>query len=116
MSTTDVLTALDRALSDECIIVDILQVLRESGESGVVAVELDGEIARVPVDPPVDVITKACFREKYGSGFGTYRVQVAIGGITDAAHGVLEATYCFATAYYDSDLHLTTIDFHRTPR
>ena len=112
----DVLLVLDRALPDERIIADVREVLRENSESDAVAVELDGEWLSVPCDVPIEVVTKACFREKYGIGFGTYKAQIALGGVTDEADGFLEAKFCFATLYYTDNAQLITVYFHKDAR
>ena len=109
-------TALDRALPDERIVTDVREVLRESSGSDLAAVELEGEWVSVPCDVPVEVVMKACVREKYGIGFGTHKAQVAVGGITDEAGEFLDAKFCFATLYYNDNVQLTTIDFHRDAR
>ena len=112
----DVELALDSALTDAQVIEDLRTILRQGAVDGVVRIELDEQWVPVPLETELVLVTKAFFKEYQRSPFGTYKAQVAIVGIADHRHGVLEAKYCFATLYYNAKGVCFTTDFHRQER
>jgi hypothetical protein len=110
----DLLDLLDKALPDSQVVSDISRILwRES--NGLVELE-EGDLS-VPQSVPIEIVTKAFFKEYYDISFGNcFRTQVAIGGIEYQDSGVLFAKFCFATLYYKEKGALITIDFHKSMR
>ncbi len=110
--------AIDNALPDHQVIADIRRILEdESGGKAEVAVEVEEDTwEEIPVNAPIQVVTKAFFKEYFEIGFGSFRVLMAIGGVQDEKFGLLSAKYCFATIYYDKAGQLITVDFHKEMR
>jgi hypothetical protein len=118
MNVVELLQAIDNALPDNQVIADIRRILEDgSGGKAEVAIEVEeGTWEEIPVNAPIQVVTKAFFKEYFGIGFGSFRVQVAVGGVQEEEFGVLFAKYCFATTYYNRTGQLITIDFHKEMR
>jgi uncharacterized ParB-like nuclease family protein len=115
MNTTEIIKGLDKILSDAQIIRDISHILW--GETASTEVELNGSKIVVPLNEPIDIVTKAFFKEYFDIGYGNcYRVQIAIGGVVDQSYGLLCAKYCFATLYYNEKQLVITVDFHSEMR
>lgn len=110
--------AIDNALPDHQVIADIRRILEdESGGKAGVAVEVEEDAwEEIPVNAPIHVVTKAFFKEYFGIGFGSIRVQVAVGEVQEEEIGTLLAKYCFATIYYNKAGQLITVDFHKEMR
>jgi len=120
MNTDDVLHSFDLILSDTKIIQDIAQQIDHiaqfnKGVKGQIEIEVEDDVRIiVPCKVPVDIVTKALYREYFEINFGTgYRVLAALGGINKIKAGIIYPVYAFIALYYDSDLNLTTVDFHR---
>ncbi len=116
MSTPRLYLLLDEILPDKQIIQDLSNRIWNDKELKGSYIELGGEWKFVPDNAPIDIVTKALFKEYYDIPFGRYKVMVAIGGITSQQHGFLTAKYCFATLYYNDDCQLFTMDFHQEMR
>lgn len=112
-----VIHALDLALPDEQIRRDMTTLLAEDADNGTVTISFDDddkELVCIPLDAPIEMVTKAFFKEYVaGVGFGVYRVLVAVGGFHRDEQGFHCATHCFATLYYNIDGELITHDLHR---
>ncbi len=113
MNTADVLGYLDTILPDKQVVADVANMLNLS--EGEASVELENLQVSIPTNATIEVVTKALFKDDHETGFGTYKAQVAIGGIKQAS-GVTTARYCFATLYYNAVPQLITADFHRNMR
>ena len=107
---------LDEILSDSQINKNLLHLLRGSRANGHPVIEIEGSSVRVPVNVGFKVVTKAVIKDRYNSGFGVLRAQVAIGDVIDHEDGDVDAKYCFATLYYDNDCNLISSDFHKNLR
>ncbi|GBC60514.1 hypothetical protein DENIS_1471 [Desulfonema ishimotonii] len=113
MKKTDLERALDEALPDEKILSDVKRLLEYNAENGVTEIELNEKWVPIPIDVPIDIVSKAFLKEYYeGVGFGAYRVLVAIGGFKKDRYGFHEAGYCFATLYYNDQGDNFTEDYH----
>lgn len=112
MKTYSLLQLLDETIGDRRIIEDLLRVLGSSRVNDHSLIEIDGASIRVPLNVGFTVVTKAVFKDRYNSGFGALRAQVAIGEVTDHEDGEVIAKYCFATLYYDQNCNLLSSDFH----
>ncbi len=113
MDAVKVIKAIDEALPDEVILQDIHNLLAQDAVDGQTRIELGREWASIPINTPVDIVTKAFYKEYYNAGWGTsYRVLTAIGGFREDRHGLHTAGYCFATLYYNEQGHRITEDFH----
>ncbi|MEK8020229.1 MAG: hypothetical protein VSS75_025435 [Candidatus Parabeggiatoa sp.] len=120
MNTGDILQCLDSILPDRKIIRDIAQQLDDIAQfdeytRGQVEIEVEDEMRIiVPREASVDIVTKAFYREYFDINYGTsYRVLAALGGIKKIQVGIVYPVYSFIALYYDSELNLTTVDFHR---
>ncbi|RKZ44555.1 MAG: hypothetical protein DRR00_27945 [Candidatus Parabeggiatoa sp. nov. 3] len=120
MNTGDILQCLDSILPDRKIIRDIAQQLDDIAQfdeytRGQVEIEVEDEMRIiVPREASVDIVTKAFYREYFDINYGTgYRVLAALGGIKKIQAGIVYPVYSFIVLYYDSELNLTTVDFHR---
>jgi hypothetical protein len=116
MTTAEMIEHLEAILTDSKIVRDIDDLLSQRDDKGNVELHLNDQIVLVPPDTSVSVVTKALFKDYYDTGFGTYKVQVAIGGVSTQEYGVIEARYCFATLYYNENLQVITADFHEAMR
>ena len=116
MKTDTLFHLLDETLSDFQINEDLLKQLRSSTANGHAVIEIEGARVRVPLNVDFMVVTKAVFKDRYNSGFGVFRAQVAIGDVIDHEDGDVIAKYCFATLYYDENCNLISSDFHRNLR
>lgn len=67
----------------------------------------------MPVDAQIEVVTKAFFDERFDIGLGVYRAEVAIGGVAEFKRGFMSPTFCFSTLYYNANVELITLDFHK---
>ena len=106
--------AIDQILSDVHIFTDVSRILWQEAKG---EIELEGEVVNIPENTTIEMVTKAFFKEYSGEvKFGTYRVQVAIGGIQDRRFGTLYAKFCFAALYYNEKANLITVDFHKDMR
>lgn len=113
MLYTHLAAALDEAVPDERVIADVRRVLAEGAENDVTQVEIDDAWLPVPVNVSMEVITKIFYRQAYeDTGFGRFRVLVAIGGFQRVSGGFHRAGICFATVFYNVDGGCITIDFH----
>jgi hypothetical protein len=114
-TTSDIADILDSLLPDERLTSDLATALWTEA-AGTVEIADDVRIF-VPPKTRIDVVTKAFFLERFDIGFGTtYRALLAVGGIESLDAGAPTAPYCFSTLYYDSNVRLLTIDFHREIR
>lgn len=120
MNTDEVLQCLDFILSDSKIIRDIAQQIDDIAQLSEYAkdqIEIeveDGVRIIVPCKVPVDIVTKALYKEYFDINFGTgYRVLAALGGIKKIQAGIIYPMYAFIALYYDSELNLTTVDFYK---
>lgn len=116
MSTSRLYSLLDQTLPDEQIIKDLSDRIWNDKELRGINIELNEEWKFVPENTPINIVTKALFKEYYDIPFGTYTVMVAIGGIKSQKHGILTAKYCFATLYYNDECQLFSMDFHEEMR
>ncbi|MEO0844399.1 MAG: hypothetical protein AAF063_36865, partial [Cyanobacteria bacterium J06643_5] len=116
MTTSRLYLLLDETLPDEQIIQDLSDRIWNDKELKGINIELNDQWKFVPENTPISIVTKALFKEYYDIPFGTYKVMVAIGGITSQKHGILKAKYCFATLYYNDDCQICSIDFHEEMR
>ncbi|MEC4984571.1 MAG: hypothetical protein SAJ37_20100 [Oscillatoria sp. PMC 1068.18] len=116
MPILEVIKVIDAALPDEQIIKNVTNLLQEYAKNGEVEIELDEAEAKnilVPADTEILIVTKAFLKEYFEINFQTgYRVMVALGGIREEKHGLLQAKFCFATLYCDAEGNMVTIDFH----
>jgi len=104
---------MDEALPDEMILQDVYNLLARDAEDGQKRIELDEQWVSIPINIPVDIVTKAFFKEYYDVGWGiSYRVLVAIGKFKKDQYGLHTAEYCFATLYYNERGDMITEDFH----
>jgi len=101
---------LDELLPDEKIKQDLAGILWKDGEDG--SVEINEVWITIPFGCPLDITTKAYFKEYYGINFGPYKVQIAIGGALETGYGPIEAKLCFATLYYNHEYQWFTVDFY----
>lgn len=114
--TQRVVQALDAALADAKVVEDLTKLLW-AGDVLRAKIDLDGVQVEIPRNTPLQITTKAFFKEYFDVSFRTgYRVQVAIGGVREERFGILTAANCFATLYYDFNHHLFSVDFHREMR
>ena len=121
MNTNHVLQRLDSRLPNPKIAQDIAQQLdkialrKTTRDRDEVEIEVEDQaIIIVPRQTPVEIITKALYKEYFDISFGTgYRVLAALGGIKEIECGIIEPVYSFITLHYDSELNIITVDFHR---
>jgi hypothetical protein len=105
---------MDQILPDIHILKDVSRILWQEAKG---EIELEEGVVSVPEGTAIEMVTKAFFKEYFEEiKFGTYRVQVAIGGVQDQKFGMLYAKYCFATLYYNEKANLVTLDFHKDMR
>lgn len=116
IKTADLLNHLDHALPDSQAVSDVLRVLSECADGKEAEIEIDEKWLRVPTDTDVKVIRKSLQLPRFGTGFGTYLVEVAIGGVTSYEHGIVTPKHCFALLYYNQDKEMITIDFYSRQR
>lgn len=112
MNTSTLSEALDYAIPDDKIVMDLRDILQKGIEGATTSIELNGKWAPVPVSVPITVVTKAFFVERFDTGFGAYKVLAALGAVKQVSSLWLEAEYCFSTLYYNHDMELITLDFH----
>lgn len=115
MNLFPALALLDEILPDEFVRATLLDLFKTcEPHDGCVHVELEalerGYVA-VPLDAHVEVITKAFSKMYFDLTFGDFVVQVAIGGAKSDG-GVLKASYCFATLFFNEIRRCVTVDFH----
>lgn len=121
MNTNHILQHLDSILPNHKIIQDVAQQLDKmtlkSAKKNRDEVEIEIEdqaIIIVPRQMSVEIVTKALYKEYFEISFGTgYRVLAVLGGIKEIEFGIIEPVYSFITMYYDSELNLIAIDFHK---
>lgn len=114
MGVGELTAALDGVLPDQRVLDDLRGILAEGAEGDEVQIELDDRWQLAPLSTCTDIITKTFFKEYCeGIGFGSFRVQVAVGPVRVLVPGVLESEYCVATLYYDDAGEMFTIDFHK---
>lgn len=116
MKTHRLLQLLDETLTDTQITDDLSRVLRSGSTNDHAAIEIQGSKVDIPLNVSSRVVTKAVFKDRYNSGFGTLRAQVALGEVIDHADGDVIPKYCFTTLYYDEDCNLISTDFHKQLR
>lgn len=118
MNSDRMVRTMNEILPDSVVEEELRTVLRQTqDEGGNAPVELNGNIVSVPVGVDIEVVTKAFFDERQDAGFPTgFRVQVALGGISNNGVLGLVATYCFATLFFNAEGRRFTVDFHTTLR
>lgn|GEM_PF-2449088 len=116
LNTHSLKRLLTNTLPDQIIIEDVHKILKDNDPVEECLIEIDDTLISVPLQAPIHIITRAFYDETLRVRFGTYRVQVAIGDVVTDQHSEAEATYCFATLYYDDHKNLITIDFHSAMR
>lgn len=95
-------------LPDEKITTDLRQVVAESNSF----IQLEHRDIKMDSETKLEIVGRSYHCYNFDIGFGDhYRVCVAIGGVTNVAHGVPEAAKCFATMWYSVDRRLITVDF-----
>ena len=109
MTTSRLYLLLDETLPDEQIVQDLSDIIWNDKELKGINIELNDEWKFVPENTPISIVTKALFKEYYDIPFGTYKVMVAIGRITNNKDE-LTAEYCFATLYYNDHCQLFSMD------
>ncbi len=94
MKTHSLLNLLDETLTDSQVNEDLLQVLQNGRINGLAVIEIEGTRVPVPLNVGLLVVTKAVFKDRYNSDFGTLRAQVAIGDVRGHEVGDVVAKYC----------------------
>ena len=117
MSTSRLCSLLDETLPDKQIIKDLSERVWQNKKLGGDYVSWGREeYMFIPENVPIDIVTKAFYKEYYENKFGTYKVMAAIGGITRLQHGTLEPGYCIAKLYYSDDCQVMEVLFQQTMR
>lgn len=107
---------LDQVCSDDYVVNLAKKVTLDAGNGYSVQVELeDGSFVSVEYDDSFTVVTKACFKEKFDIEFGAIKALVAIGESREAG-GIVTASKCFSTLYFDEKGKLISMDYHRNFR
>ncbi|WP_414620672.1 hypothetical protein [Calothrix sp. CCY 0018] len=98
MSTSRLFSVLDKALPDEKIIQDFSDRIWNDKELNGTYVELNNEWKFIPDNAPLDIVTKALFKEYFEIPFGTYKVMVAIGGNYKSGTWIFDSKILFCNA------------------
>lgn len=111
-----ILGLLDQVCSDEYVTNLARTETLRAGNGYSIDVEMeDGSFVSVDYNDIFTVVTKACFKEKYDIEFGVIRALVAIGECREAG-GIVTATKCFSTLYFDEKAKLISMDYHKNFR
>lgn len=82
MSTQNLYSLLDQTLPNEQIIQNLSDRIWNHKDKNGTYIELNEEWKFVPDNARIDIVTKAFFKKYFDIPFGTYKVMVAIGGVT----------------------------------
>ena len=116
MMLKEIYRLLDQVCSDDYVVNLAKKVTLDAGNGYSVEVELeDGSVVYVEQDDVFTVITKACFKERFDIEFGAIKALVAIGECREAG-GIVTASKCFSTLYFDEKVKLISIDYHKNFR
>lgn len=111
-----ILRLVDLVCSDEYVTNLARSETLTAGNGYSVEVELDdGSFVSVECEDNFTVVTKACFKEKFDIEFGVIRALVAIGECKEVG-GIVSASKCFTTLYFDEQLNLISMDYHKNFR
>jgi hypothetical protein len=106
----DIDRLMDDLLPDQKVKDDLAQILWSEGPA---KVKTEKKRLKIPINCELAITTKAYFREYYPLNFGPFNVEVAVGGVEEESHGILDAKYCFALFYYDEEFKIMTLDFYK---
>lgn len=107
MSYQQLSTALAEELPEKKVFEALLAILAEGNQS----VELDEEWVSVPVDIPLELVSRSLNTSAHVLPFGAYRATVAVGGVKQLEHGIITPGVCFATLHFNTSAELVTVDF-----
>lgn len=97
-------------LSDDQVFADLRGIL-ESGDS---VIEFDEGAIAVDHNCICEIVSKHLMCRRFDHAFGScFAVLVAVGGVRDIQHGVVEPRHCFATLWYTLKKELITTDFSK---
>lgn len=100
---------LNLIIPDEKLLLDFWEIVDDGNNK----VELNDTWIEIPSKIQVDIVTKAYFLESFpNTGFGVYKVLLALGGFNQDLHGFHSAGICFSTMFYDEVINLISFDFH----
>jgi len=90
---------------------EVEKALRDALSEDDEPVEVDGtELVFVP-GVSLEVVARSFHSYQFDIGFGDhFRALVAIGGLKDLGHGIVEPGICFATLYLSTSRKLITFD------
>ncbi|WP_299489160.1 hypothetical protein [Acaryochloris sp. IP29b_bin.137] len=101
---------LNQIIPDDKILAD----LREIVDDGNNKVELNDTWIEIPNKIQIDIVTKAYFLESFPNiRFGVFKVLLALDGFNQDLHGFHSAGICFSTMFYDQEVKLISLDFHK---
>ena len=107
---------LDQVCSDDYVVNLARIETLATGNGYSVEVELeDGSFVTVEQNDIFTVVTKACFKERFFIEFGAIRALVAIGECKEVG-GIVSASKCFSTLYFDEKAKLISMDYHKNFR
>lgn len=104
----DIVQLLNTTVDQESVRKDLNRILTNNDSK----IELKGNYFKIPLNTPIDIVSKSIHIYNYDLGFGDHlRVLVAIGGLTEIKDGIPMPLYCFATMWYTLEGDIITVDF-----